>query len=90
VPTDGQVLLRKENTYFINPGSVDASRKNRHKLAECAIFDSTFGSVQFLRVRYDAAATEAKAAAFGYRISPLTARLYTLRRRLKLGIRSTR
>ena len=35
--------------------------------------------VQFLRVRYDAAATEAKAAAFGYRISPLTNRLYTLR-----------
>lgn len=81
VPTDGQVLLRKENTYFINPGSVDASRKNRHKLAECAFFDSAFGSVEFLRVRYDAAATEAKAVAFGYRISPLTDRLYTLRRR---------
>jgi len=81
VPIDGQVLLRKENTYFINPGSVDASRKNRHKLAECALFDSAFGTLEFLRVRYDAAATEAKAAAFGYRISPLTDRLYTLRRR---------
>ena len=80
VPTHGQVLLRKENTYFINPGSVDASRKNRHKFAECAYFDSAFGTVDFLRVRYDAAATEAKAAAFGYRISPLTDRLYTLRR----------
>jgi predicted phosphodiesterase len=82
VAIDGQVSLRKENTYFINPGSVDASRKNRHKLAECALFDSAFGSVQFLRVRYDAAATEAKAAAFGYRINPLTDRLYTLRRRI--------
>jgi predicted phosphodiesterase len=81
VPTDGQVLLRQENTYFINPGSVDASRKNRHKLAECAIFDSSFGTVEFLRVRYDAAATEAKAAAFGYRMSPLANRLYTLKRR---------
>jgi predicted phosphodiesterase len=81
VPTDGQVPLRKENAYFINPGSVDASRKKRHKLAECALFDSTFGTVEFLRVRYDAAATEAKAAAFGYRISPLTDRIYTLRRR---------
>jgi predicted phosphodiesterase len=81
VPTDGQVLLRKENTYFINPGSVDASRKNRHKFAECALFDSAFGSLEFLRVRYDAAATEAKAAAFGYRINPLTERLYRLRRR---------
>ena len=82
VPTHGEVVLRKENTYFINPGSVDASRKNRHKLAECALFDSAFGTVQFLRVRYDAAATEAKAAAFGYRIDPLTDRLYTLRRRI--------
>ena len=81
VPVDGEVHLRKENTYFINPGSVDASRKNRHKLAECAVFDSGAGSVEFLRLRYDAAATEAKAAAFGYRISPLTDRLYTLRRR---------
>ena len=81
VPTDGEVHLRKENAYFINPGSVDASRKSRHKLAECAIFDSSFGTVQFLRVRYDAAATEVKAAAFGYRINPLTSRLYTLRRR---------
>jgi len=81
VPSDGEVHLRKENAYFINPGSVDASRKSRHKLAECAIFDSSFGTVQFLRVRYDAAATEAKAAAFGYRINPLTNRLYTLRRR---------
>ena len=82
VAIDGQVSLRKENTYFVNPGSVDASRKNRHKLAECALFDSAFGTVQFLRVRYDAAATEAKAAAFGYRIDPLTERLYTLRRRI--------
>lgn len=81
VPTDGQVLLRKENAYFINPGSVDASRKNRHKLAECAVFDSGAGSVEFLRVRYDAAATEAKAAAFGYRINPLIKRLYRLRGR---------
>jgi predicted phosphodiesterase len=81
VPTHGEVVLRKENTYFINPGSVDASRKNRHKLAECALYDSAFGTVEFLRVRYDAAATEAKAAAFGYRISPLADRLYTLKRR---------
>ena len=81
VPTHGEVLLRKENTYFINPGSVDASRKNRHKFAECALFDSAFGTVEFLRVRYDAAATEAKAAAFGYRISPLADRLYNLKRR---------
>ena len=40
-----------ERVYFINPGSVDASRKRRHKLAECAIFDSALGTVEFLRVR---------------------------------------
>ena len=78
----GEISLDRDKTYFINPGSVDASRKRRHKLAECAIFDSAFGSVQFLSMRYDAAATEAKAAAFGYRIDPLTNRLYTLRRRI--------
>ena len=76
-----KVLMNRSLLYFINPGSVDASRKKRHKLAECALFDSAFGTVEFLRVRYDAAATEAKAAAFGYRISPLADRLYTLKRR---------
>lgn len=82
LPTDGQVLLRKENTYFVNPGSVDASRKRSRKLAECALFDSRDWTVEFLRVPYDGAATEAKAAVFGYRINPLTDRLYSLRRRL--------
>ena len=79
--TAPSVSLEPTRTYFINPGSVDASRKSRHKLAECAIYDSGFGSVEFVRVRYDAAATEAKAAAFGYRMNPLIHRLYKLRRR---------
>ena len=82
LPTAGKVALDKDKVYFINPGSVDASRKNRHKLAECAFFDSAFNTVEFFSVRYDAAATEAKAAAFGYRISPLTDRLYTWKRRI--------
>jgi len=89
VATDGEVLLRKENTYFINPGSVDASRKSRHKFAECAIYDSAFGTIEFLRVRYDAASSEVKARVFGYRIGPLTDRLYTLQRRIrKIALRS--
>ena len=79
--TAPSVSLEPTRTYFINPGSVDASRKSRHKLAECAVYDSAFGSVEFVRVRYDAAATEAKAAAFGYRMNPLVHRLYKLRRR---------
>jgi predicted phosphodiesterase len=74
--------LNKENLYFVNPGSVDAQRKREHKLAECAIFDSLGWTVEFLRVPYDAASTEAKAAVFGYRINPLTDRLYSLQRQL--------
>ena len=83
VPADGEVALGPEDTYFINPGSVDASRKSRGKLAECALFDSGAGTVEFLRVAYDCAATEAKAAAFGYRIPPLVERAYIWRKRLQ-------
>jgi predicted phosphodiesterase len=85
IPADGKVLLRKENTYFVNPGAVDASRKRSHKFAECALFESHSWTIEFLRVPYDCAATEAKAAVFGYRINPLTERLYSLRRRLASG-----
>ena len=74
--------LEEDALYFVNPGSVDASRKGGRKLAECALFDTGARSVEFLRVPYDCAATEAKAAVFGYRIPPLTDRLYTLRRRI--------
>jgi predicted phosphodiesterase len=78
IPTDGKVELARGSRFFINPGSVDASRKSRHKFAECALFDSHSWSVEFLRVRYDCAATEAKAAVFGYRIGPWTERFYNL------------
>ena len=78
----GRVFLQRHRTYFVNPGSVDASRKRDHKLAECAIFDSGESSLEFLRLPYDCAATEAKAAVFGYRILPWMDRLYTLRKRL--------
>jgi predicted phosphodiesterase len=77
-----RIYLNKEKLHFINPGSVDAQRKTRHKLAECAILDTVGWTVEFLRLPYDAAATEAKAAVFGYRINRLTDRLYSLRRKL--------
>ena len=80
MPLLARHALTGDGPYFINPGSVDASRKRAHKLAECAILDTGAASVEFLAVPYDAAATEAKAAAFGYRISPLLERLYALRR----------
>jgi len=76
-----KVFLERNSLHFVNPGSVDASRKRGPKLAECALFDSRRMSVEFLRVPYEAAAAEAKAAVFGYRINALTDQLYTLRRR---------
>ena len=78
--TAERVLLDPDKTYFINPGSVDASRKSRHKLAECAILDRDL--VEFVRVPYDAAAAECKAAVFGYRIPLLVDRAYSLRKRV--------
>ncbi|HYR33285.1 MAG TPA: metallophosphoesterase family protein [Burkholderiales bacterium] len=82
LPTNGVYHLAPDQLYFVNAGSVDAQRKRSHKLAEFAVFDSSAWTVEFHRVRYDAAATEAKAAAGGYRITPLLDRLYTWRRRL--------
>ena len=74
--------LAKSRLYFINAGSVDAQRKPEHKLAECAVLDCDAWTVEFLRVPYQAAATEAKAAVGGYRILPIVDRVYTWRRRV--------
>lgn len=74
--------LRRDRHYFINPGSVDASRKREHKFAEFAVFDSGARIVEFARVAYDAAATEARAAAQGFRIDRWRDRLYDVQRRL--------
>jgi predicted phosphodiesterase len=82
LPAQGKLSLDRGLLYFINPGSVDASRKRRYKAAECALFDTLDWSVEFVRTRYDSATSEAKAAAFGYRMSPLADRLYSLRRRV--------
>ncbi len=75
------VRLRPDRVYFVNPGSVDASRKKGAKLAECALFDSGELTVRFLRAPYDDAATESKAAAQGYRIDIWRDRLYAVQRR---------
>ncbi len=74
--------LDRQKLYFVNAGSVDAQRKHDCRLAEFALFDSSAWAIEFGRVPYDAAATEAKAAVGGYRIDPLTDRLYSWRRRL--------
>lgn len=75
----GQCRLDPTRVYVISPGSVDAQRKP-HRFAECAIFDSDAWTVEFLRVRYDAAATQAKAAVAGYRMVPAMNALYTAQR----------
>ncbi|HEY5897533.1 MAG TPA: metallophosphoesterase family protein [Burkholderiales bacterium] len=80
--TAGAVQLDRHRVYFINAGSVDAQRKREERRAECALFDSDAWAVEFLRLRYDAASTEAKAAVAGYRLTPFLEGLYSLRRRL--------
>ena len=82
LPIGEKLLLDPRFLYFINPGSVDASRKRSLKLAECAVLDTGAWTIEFLRTPYDCAAAEAKAAVFGYRISPVTDRLYSLRRKI--------
>ena len=82
LPPSSSLPLRRESVYFVNPGSVDASRKRGPKLAEFAVLDTAAWRIELWRVPYDAAATEAKAAVLGYRIPPLVDALYTLRRRL--------
>ena len=74
--------LRADRDYFVNPGSVDASRKRVNKKAEYAIFDSRALTVQFHRAAYDDLATETKAEAGGYRIDRWRDRLYDVQRRL--------
>jgi predicted phosphodiesterase len=74
--------------YFVNPGSVDASRKRTEKHCELAFFDSRTLTLEFDRLAYDDALTESKAAAGGYRIDPWRDRLYELQRRL-IGPRQT-
>jgi predicted phosphodiesterase len=75
--------LRPERLYYVNPGSVDAARKRAPRLAECALFDDVTLELEFHRLAYDDAASEAKAAAGGYRIGPWMDRYYSLRRRIE-------
>ncbi len=76
--------------WILSPGAVDASRRASGRLAECAILDTDAWTVEFLRLRYDAASTEIKAGMGGYRIGPLTARVYVLHRRIAYFVAATR
>jgi diadenosine tetraphosphatase ApaH/serine/threonine PP2A family protein phosphatase len=83
------VDLSLHRHYFVNPGSVDASRKRHCKLAEFAIFDSDALTVEFGNTRYDERSTEERAAAGGYRLPQWRDRLYDVQRRLA-GTRPSR
>jgi predicted phosphodiesterase len=83
------VQLSAEREYFVNPGSVDASRKRAHKLAELAVFDSAALTVEFAQTPYDDARTEAHAEAEGFRIDAWRDQLYDLRRRITAPARWT-
>ena len=83
LPLAPSLALVRDRTYFINPGSIDASRKRDHKLAEFAVLDTDAWRIELWRVPYDCAATEAKAAVFGYRIPLWVDRVYTLQKRLQ-------
>ena len=74
--------LDRRREYFVNPGSVDASRKRARKAAELAIFDSSELEIHFAQVPYDERATESRAEAAGYRIDRWRDRLYDVQRRL--------
>ncbi len=86
LPHADTVYLNRELLHFVHPGMVDAQgtlgRKVARIGAECAIFDTLDWSVEFLRIPYDAASTEAKAAVFGYRMNGWTRGMYALKRRV--------
>jgi hypothetical protein len=85
----GLCRLDRARAYVLSPGAVDAQRK-RHRFAECAVLDSEAWTVEFLRLRYDAAATEAKAAVGGYRSLPVFDFFYRLQRVPQLASRIAR
>jgi predicted phosphodiesterase len=76
------VDLSAHRDYFINPGSVDASRKRHHKVAEYALFESDALTLDFGNVPYDERRTEERAEAGGYRLAQWRDRLYDVQRRL--------
>jgi predicted phosphodiesterase len=80
-PPPSFVDLSPHRDYFVNPGSVDASRKHCAKFAEYLVFDSDSLTLDFGRVPYDDRRTEERATAGGYRIDRWRDRLYDVQRR---------
>jgi predicted phosphodiesterase len=64
----GRVRLTGDHLTLVNPGSVDAARREE-KVAQAAVFDSELGELQFLTVTYDHGKVEQSATAKGYRMT---------------------
>lgn len=79
-------LSGSDRVYFVNPGSIDASRKDDgEKLAELAVFDSSRRTASFHRVPYNHERVEQLASCFGYRMTPLEERIQRTARMLMRG-----
>lgn len=79
-PADGVAALEHGVSYFINPGSVDGSRKPSPRSAEFVILDTTARTVEFLSAPYDYDAVEESATRRHYRMGPRDVRYYRMRR----------
>jgi predicted phosphodiesterase len=82
---EGVDLSAADRAFFINPGSIDAARKEGQKQAEFAVFDSSRRTVSFHRVPYDHERVEQSAVSHGYRMTPLEERIHRVARVLRRG-----
>ena len=89
-PATGRLTLRSAGySYFINPGSVDGSRKPTPRFAEFVIFDASARTVEFMTVPYNYESVEQSAMRRGYRMGPSDVTVYRARRvyvRIRNGV----
>jgi predicted phosphodiesterase len=64
----GAASLAGDRLTLVNPGSVDASRR-QEKVAQAAVFEAESGRLEFLTIPYDHQKVELSAAAKGYRMT---------------------
>lgn len=86
-PSEHILLPGGDRTFFVNPGSVDAARKEGDRRAELAIFDSSRFALSFHRVLYDHERSERRAVEAGYRMTRADEGLYRAARALRRGRR---
>lgn len=79
---DTPLPTRRGVTFFLNPGSIDAARKQGPRLAELALFDSTRQTASFHQLPYDHEEAEHLATEQGYRMTRWQERLDRAARRL--------